>query len=267
MSRKPRWLAGFAAIIIAVAMTLVGGVPANAGKERPDSLGKEFWVAFPSNYSSMTPTLSLFISSPDATNGTVAIPGLPWSEDFCVTTGAVTTVQIPAAAQLSLGDSGAVENRGIKVTAADEVTVYGLNRIQATTDAYLGLPVDVLGTEHLVLGWPDLMGQLRSEFAVLASQDGTDVTYVPNAKTTSGTDVGVAKTVTLNAGEALPRTLSCAIAWKSPRSILVKSRSCSNVLLAKNVMNRLILTWILNMNAAKRLSNTFTANMVESEQR
>ncbi|MCB0898172.1 MAG: hypothetical protein H6528_10700 [Actinobacteria bacterium] len=204
MSRKPRWLAGFAAIIIAVAMTLVGGVPANAGKERPDSLGKEFWVAFPSNYSSMTPTLSLFISSPDATNGTVAIPGLPWSEDFSVTTGAVTTVQIPAAAQLSLGDSGAVENRGIKVTAADEVTVYGLNRIQATTDAYLGLPVDVLGTEHLVLGWPDLMGQLRSEFAVLASQDGTDVTYVPNAKTTSGTDVGVAKTVTLNAGEALP---------------------------------------------------------------
>ena len=55
-----------------------------------------------------------------------------------------------------------------------------------------------------MLGWPDLMGQLRSEFAVLASQDGTDVTYVPNAKTTSGTDVGVAKTVTLNAGEALP---------------------------------------------------------------
>ena len=46
MSRKPRWLAGFAAIIIAVAMTLVGGVPANAGKERPDSLGKEFLNIF-----------------------------------------------------------------------------------------------------------------------------------------------------------------------------------------------------------------------------
>ena len=185
-------------------MSIVGGVPANAGKERPDSLGKEFWVAFPSNYNGSTPALSLFISSPSATDGTVAIPGLPWSEDFSVTPGTVTTVEIPSAAQLSVGDSGAVENRGIKVTAADEVTVYGLNRIQATTDAYLGLPVDVLGTEHLVLGWPDLMGQLRSEFAVLATEDGTDVTYVPKAKTTSGTDIGVATTTTLNAGEALP---------------------------------------------------------------
>ena len=204
MRRNSRWLAGLAAIIIAVAMSLVGGAPANAGKERPDSLGKDFWVAFPSNYSGMSPALSLFISSPTATDGIITIPGLPWSEAFTVTPGLVTTVEIPPAAQLSLGDSGAVEHRGIKVTADDEVTVYGLNRIQATTDAYLGLPVDVLGTEHIVLGWPDLMGQLRSEFAVLATEDGTDVTYVPKAKTTSGTEIGVATTTTLNAGEALP---------------------------------------------------------------
>src|SRR5690606_6852781 len=134
MRRNSRWLAGLAAIIIAVAMSLVGGAPANAGKERPDSLGKDFWVAFPSNYSGMSPALSLFFSSPTASDGIITIPGLPWSEAFTVTPGLVTTVEIPPAAQLSLGDSGAVEHRGIKVTAADEVTVYGLNRIQATTD-------------------------------------------------------------------------------------------------------------------------------------
>ena len=61
---------------------------------------------------------------------------------------------IPDGAQLGDGSSGDPENRGIHVTAADEVTVYGLNRIPATTDAFMGLPVDVLTTEYIVLGWP-----------------------------------------------------------------------------------------------------------------
>lgn len=187
-------------------MSLLGGVPAGAAKERPDSLGKQYWVTFPQNHHS-TPALSLYISSPVATTGTVEVPGLTWSEAFTTTPGAVTTVTIPAGAQLSLGTSGNAENRGIKVTAADEVTVYGLNRIPATTDAYLGLPVDVLGTDHVVLAWtaPGIAGDaLESEFAVVATQDGTDVTYVPAAKTTSGTEAGTAKTTSLNAGEALP---------------------------------------------------------------
>ncbi len=205
MRRNSRWLAGLAAIIIAVAMSLVGGAPANAGKERPDSLGKEFWVAFPKNFW-YSPQLSLFISSPDATAGTVQIPGLAWSQDFNVTPGSVTTVSIPEAAQLTNGASGVAEQAGIHVTATDEVSVYGLNRYSATTDAYLGLPVDVLGTDNIVLAWtaPGIEGSLDSEFAVVATEDGTEVTYVPTADTRSGVAAGVAKTVTLNTGEALP---------------------------------------------------------------
>ncbi len=186
-------------------MSLVGGVPANAGNERPDSLGKEFWVAFPKNFW-YSPELSLFISSPDATAGTVEIPGLAWSQDFNVTPGSVTTVSIPVAAQLTDGASGAAEMSGIHVTATDEVSVYGLNRYSATTDAYLGLPVDVLGTENIVLAWtaPGISGTLDSEFAVLATEDGTEITYTPTAKTQSGIEAGVPTVTSLNAGEALP---------------------------------------------------------------
>lgn len=195
-----RWLAGIASTALGLGLVVAGGGPASAA-ERPDSLGKEFWVGFTQNYFG-TPELSLFISGPTATNGTVEVPGIGFSDNFTVTPGSVTTVSIPATAQMSLGNSGDPESRGIHVTAKDEVAVYGLNRIQFTTDAFAALPVDVLETEHLVLGWT--APNLPSEFAVVAAQDGTEVTYVPTADTVSGVTAGTSVTKTLNKGEALP---------------------------------------------------------------
>ncbi len=183
-------------------MSLLGGVPANAGKERPDSLGKEYWVTFMQNYEGSYPTdLSLFISGPQSTSGTVSVPGITWSQDFTVTPGAVTTVAVPTSAMLTLG-SGTPEEKAVHVTSAAEVAVYGLNRQKYTTDAYAGLPVDVLSTEHMVLAWP--APYHASEFAVVASEDDTDVTYTPTANTTAGDTAGAAKTVSLDKGQALP---------------------------------------------------------------
>lgn len=108
---------------------------------------------------------------------------------------------VPATAQLTLGNSGDPENKGIHVTAVDEVSVYGLNRIQYTTDAFLGLPTDVMTTEYVVLSY---QYNQASEFAVVATEDGTDVTYTPTAGTTAGVTAGTATTKTLNKGEVLP---------------------------------------------------------------
>ena len=41
-----------------------------------------------------------------------------------------------------------VSATAIHVTAEAEIFVYGLNRYQSTTDAFLGLPTDILGTER-----------------------------------------------------------------------------------------------------------------------
>lgn len=201
---RPRWVASLTAIAVAATMCVLGSLSPASAAERPDSQGKDFWVAFSENY--QTPELSLFISSQTATSGNVSVPGLGFSEDFNVTPGAVTTVVIPVGAQLSNGSTGNPENRAVHITAADEVGVYGLNRRPASTDAFLALPVDVLTSEYLVLGWPapGVAADLNSQFAVVATQDGTDVTYVPTANTTSGVNAGVSTTKTLNKGEALP---------------------------------------------------------------
>ncbi len=159
-----------------------------------DSLGSDYWVAFMTNYTD-TPALTLFITGPTATTGTVAIPSLSFSQAFSVTPGTVTSVPIPADAEIVNTD--VVENLAVHVTAAAEVTVYGLNRIQATTDAFLGLPTDILGTSYIMLGYE---GTFTDETAVVGTQDNTTVTITPVADTGTHT-AGTPFTVALNQGQ------------------------------------------------------------------
>ena len=131
-------------------------------------------------------------------------PGVGFAAGGIVRAGTVTTVDVPSQADLGLS-SDRVGNGGIHVTATKEVTVYGLNRIPATTDAYLGLPTDILGTDYLVLGYentikPGLAGPTPSELAVVATVDGTVVTITPSVTVGTRT-AGVAYSVNMNRGQ------------------------------------------------------------------
>ena len=125
--------------LLAAVLLAAVHVPALAAE---DSKGTDFWLMFDANLS--PPEMSLFITGDTNTSGVVSVPGLAFSAPFTVTPGTVTTVVVPAGAHVTALDS--VTNQGVRVVANDEVTVYGLNRVPATTDAYLGLPTDILGT-------------------------------------------------------------------------------------------------------------------------
>ncbi len=163
----------------------------------PDNRGTDFWLAFPGNYFG-GPALTLFVSGDTATTGTVEIPGLSFSQPFTVTPGDVTSVPVPSGADVDTTDQ--VQSLGIHVTAGAEVSVYGLNRIQYTTDAYLGLPTDILGTSYVVMAWKNVGNGLQSEFAVVATQDATTVTITPSVNAGSR-PAGVPYQVTLNQGQ------------------------------------------------------------------
>src|SRR3990172_3549802 len=163
----------------------------------PDSKGAGFWLAFPDNYRT-TAELSLFITGDVNTTGLVTIPGLGYFAPFSVTGGTVTTVSLPPAANIDTSDL--VGNLGIRVSAQDEVTVYGLNRIQYTTDAYLGLPTDILGTEYVVLGFKNVNIVNGTEFAIVAPADATTVTITPSV-TTGPRLAGIPYDITLNEGQ------------------------------------------------------------------
>lgn len=178
----------FKKIILVLAVLMIS---ASTGNAAPDSKGTDFWLTFPKN--GVTGQLTLFIAGDTATNGTVTGPGMA-PTNFSVASGTVTVVDIPISAELNTSDT--VESKGIHVTAQAEVTVYGLNRATFSSDAYLGLPADILGTDYIVLGYSGS----GPELAIVGTADVTTVTITPSA-TVGSRLAGVSFNINLNQGQ------------------------------------------------------------------
>jgi uncharacterized protein (TIGR03437 family) len=166
----------------------------------PDNKGTDFWLTFPANQATVNqPELTLFITGETNATGNVSISGLEFSQNFSVTAGTVTPVVLPRAADLgdAPADFNVVRNRAIHVTATSEVAVYGLNRIMQTTDAYLGLPTDILGQEYLIQTYR----ANGPQFAIAATRNETAVT-ITLTQTIGSRAAGQPFTITMNQGDA-----------------------------------------------------------------
>lgn len=167
--------------------------------QQKDNKGTEFWICFEKNLS-LSDSRTLFITGDMATTGNVSIPGLAFSVNFSVVPDSITSINIPIAADV-LADNG-IENKGIHITANDEVTVYGLNQRSASTDAFLALPVDILGTDHYLMAYrgDGRNFNIYSQFAVVGTENNTTVTITPSLSA-RGRVAGVPYQVVLNEGE------------------------------------------------------------------
>ena len=149
------------------------------------SVGTDFWIAFPPN-TFLAQTIQLFIASDVATSGSLysAYPGI--TQNFTVVPGIVTQISLPYGVQLS----GGLENKGIEITTNDPVSVYGLNYFSNSTDAFLALPVNALGTDYRIVTFETDQLNFPSAFSVVATQDGTSLTIF-NHQTNSTTNVNL----------------------------------------------------------------------------
>jgi hypothetical protein len=187
-----RAVVGCLAVVVILAASSLRWGPSPRAQATEDSKGTDFWLMFNQNFS--TPELTLFITGKTSTTGTVEIPGLGFSEPFSVVPGTVTPVSLPPGAAVTGIDT--VSDLGVHVTALQEVTVYGLNRVPFTTDAYLGLPTDILGQEYIVLAY----GSFGMQFGIVATQDDTTVTITPTTPIGSH-PAGVPYNVELDRGQ------------------------------------------------------------------
>ena len=146
-----------------------------------DSKGNNFWLMFHTKYNG-SGALKLFITSPVNTSGTIS--GATFSNiTFTVTANTVTTVTLPTS--LNVHTNNTVDNTGFHVVSNDDITDYGLNYIQYTTDAYLAFPKDALGTDYLVMSYG---GGVSSILGVVATENSTSVTItLPGQSPTSRT--------------------------------------------------------------------------------
>lgn len=153
------------------------------------NLGTEFWIAIPPNFGG-TSSLYLYIASNVVTSGTIssAYPGV--NQNFNVNPGVVTQIILPAGVALNSG----VENKGIHIVANDPIAVYELNYQMGSTDAYLSLPLNALGTDYRILTYKTTLANNGCTMSVVATTNGT-VLNIFNHQTNATTNIN------LNQGE------------------------------------------------------------------
>lgn len=182
-----------------------------------DSKGKEFWVTFMESAGgggvNESSDMRLYLSADSATEVTItyngnnrqAIVSLPEPHK---------TVEVNLNAlfgrviELEERDAG-VSNKSLHVIADHDFTLYGVSVRLHSSDAFLGLPDDALTRRYVVLSYPngynDGFGQFPgydhpSEFAVIATEDGTTLTITPSAQLNNRANL-VPFTVGLNRGQ------------------------------------------------------------------
>jgi IgGFc binding protein len=179
---------------------------------RATSEGRDFWVCFQKN--GLEPErdertgrisqreqlfLELFITSSEDTKVTIEIEGLLFRQETRIRGGTVVNIKIDTAAQLR--SSEVPERLAVHITSEKTVSVYGLSHRYQTTDTFMGLPVEALGTEYRTVNYYKLREDLISQLAVIATEDNTSVTITPNSNTAKGKKTREPFTVQLRKGD------------------------------------------------------------------
>ncbi len=155
-----------------------------------DSRGKDFWMCFPQNAQSENGSVftpKLFITADRETNGKITIPGIGFSRKFTVHATEVIAVDIDPISQVFGSDK--IQKLGVHVEAENDVAVFGLSTRQKSTDTYLALPTNVLGTSYRAVGYYPLPNQdnaFVSQFDIVATEDHTTVVISLTADTYGG---------------------------------------------------------------------------------
>ncbi len=178
----------------------------------PDYRGREFWLCFPPNvHISKTlkyDSLFIFISANKATR--VRIDYRAWqpgssdyevySDEFHVETNQIYSYALPFRRQISertfeyleLQDESqneSIAGQSFHIRSDEDIALYGMNRANTSTDAFMAMPTDALGRDYIILSYNshDIDGSVGtpSQFAIVATEDDTEVSIQPSAPTKS----------------------------------------------------------------------------------
>jgi len=168
--------------------------------------GQEFWLTFPGNYAPdpANPVKpQLLILGLTGTGVTVSAPGIGYNFAGAIPAGGLLTVTLPKAVDLADAND-VIGANGIHVVATARVGIHALSKVKYTSDGYLALPVEALGTRHMILAHPNVHADVPelegSQFALVGTQPDTRVLIIPSV-VTGVRDEGVAYVIKVNAGE------------------------------------------------------------------
>jgi hypothetical protein len=200
----------------------------------PDSKGKDFWFCFPPNYHTdvdlpeiqQQDSLYVFVVAERPCSFTLTrtdINGIVTTFNETITDprrivsigmsfwrheliGMNRGNRPNKIIDITGGQGQRIARQSFHLEASDDVTVYAMSQAQYTSDAFLVLPTDALGTKHFVMSYSNDPGDVDrnnvtdntpSQYAIVAPYDST-VIYVKNS---TRTFTPMPDTIRLNRGD------------------------------------------------------------------
>ena len=151
-------------------------------------VGTDFWISFPGNYApDPANPVKPILAMNGPVNTVITIENLA-NSNLTRWTNTTGTLRIELNKITDLGDlNDAIVSKGVHVTADQPIQLYGLSKVTYTSDGFLALPTEALGTDHVIAGFgnvhssvPELNG---SQFAVVATRTNTLLTIIPSVAT------------------------------------------------------------------------------------
>lgn len=196
-----------AAAIAAVALLPLSasslGSPASAAPAPPaipDTVGTDFWVAFPTNPIGPTDQ-KLFLSPTEDGQVTVSDRLGNVLETRDLEAGVITEVSVATSRQIEATDG--LDDDTLRLESTAPMSVYGAAVLNSASTGFQAFPDDALGTSYRVLAYTSLPGwaDAASRLTVLATDDDTTITVTP-ATAVGGRAAGTPYTVVLDTGQA-----------------------------------------------------------------
>ncbi|WP_141655460.1 T9SS type B sorting domain-containing protein [Roseivirga seohaensis] len=191
--------------------------------------GRDFWFGFMDN--NQAESIEIYISAEKSTSVTIQTPRDVFNVTVTVDPGVSKKVILPI--NLMPTDEGK-HGFGIHVTSDNPISLYALNKRQASADAAVILPTPALGNEYYVVAHREPPGDgtgsdLESEFLVVASEDDTQIEITPTGTTYNGWLKGIPQTITLNAGETYQVKSDEDLSGSYVRTVSQNSSDCKSI--------------------------------------
>ena len=166
----------------------------------PDNAGSEFIVGFMENLDNSYDT-ELFITTMEIVTVHVNISAPRYTatsifQQVTVTAGSVQQLLLDGNLRM-YGSSK--ESKALYISADNNIVVYGVNKAEYSNDAFLGLPLNVLGTDYYTITYSPAQNQ--TQLMLIGTEDSTTVnivlpTITGGSITYGGNTYGAGNTIT-----------------------------------------------------------------------